>query len=127
MVKGRNAHPCCRSEFFHAQRLCIVLSQPRDRSCCSLNQIAARCNGAQSACLRCPKNAIQDLAVSQGTEKRYVLRRVEKLKHTHCGTEQPDGGLTNDEALTMRRGRPLWNVIPAQNVADRRHVEAKED
>ena len=46
------------------------------------------------------------LAVSQRTKKRYILRRVEKLKHTHCGLEQSNCGLTNNEALTMLRGWP---------------------
>ena len=53
--------------------------------------------------------------MSQWREKRYVLRRVKKLKHTHGGTEQPNGRLANDKALTMSRGWYLWNIIAAQN------------
>jgi hypothetical protein len=52
-------------------------------------------------CLWCPKNSIKYLAVSQRTKKRYILRRVEKLKHTHCGLEQSNCGLLGHPSINF--------------------------
>src|SRR6266480_1154585 len=87
MVERRHAHSCGRREFLHMQRFGVVGSEPSDRSCSSVAQIASRCDGAESLSLRSSEDAVDDFTLDQVAEERYVLRSLEQLDEPGAGAQ----------------------------------------
>jgi hypothetical protein len=79
MVKCRNSHARYLCKLLHMQGLCVVVSQPGDRSRGSVAEVARRCNSPEPRPLRSSQDTVNDFALDQVTEKGYVFGRIKKL------------------------------------------------
>ena len=108
------------------QRFGVVGSEPSDRSCSSVAQIASRCDGAESLSLRSSEDAVDDFTLDQVAEERYVLRSLEQLDEPGAGAQQSGRGLANSQSPPLRRAFAFWQIFPAQDLPHCRHVKPEK-
>src|SRR4051794_15770756 len=103
MVECRDAHARNTRQFLHVEWLGVVGPKPRDRSRCSVAQVAPRRDRMEALPLWTSENAVGDFAVDQGTEEWYVLRSIQKIEQPAGGVQQAGRRFTDCQSPWLRR------------------------
>jgi hypothetical protein len=72
------------------QGLGVVGSKPCDGAYGAVAEVARGCDGAEAFALRSAEDAVEDFALDEMTEERYVLGNIEKIDQSGAGVEQAD-------------------------------------
>jgi hypothetical protein len=126
MVQRRHSHSrnCCK--FLHVQWLGVVGPEPGDGSCGSVTEIAGRGDGAEASSLWASEDAVNDFALDQMAEKRYVLGSLEKLDQPGAGAQQADRGFTDSNSTALNGDFWFRKIFPAKDLPHCSHIESEK-
>jgi hypothetical protein len=88
--------------------------------------MAPRRDRAESLSLWSSEYPVNDFALDQRAEERYILGRLEKFEEPGASPPQSDCCFTNHQATPMRRAFGFRQIFPAQYVLYCRDVKPKK-
>src|SRR6267378_2683480 len=123
IVKGGNTHAGDACEIFHTERFCEVRLDPGDRLRRSLALVPSCCDCSEPRGFWPLKNPVDNFALNQAAQKRYVLRGFEKLYQTATCIEQLSCRFSGRHCRVIRSCRAELKLVFVEEFSDDRDIE----